>query len=109
MLGIKFDVFRRTQNPFIRYWWRRVQRFEERTGMLTAGLPLAVTMIASLTVSTIILDRQFELRDMRARSMSLREATLEEEHKAMQEFLKGTEDEYEMKVIPDTYRAGGGR
>ena len=77
--------------------------------MLTAGLPLAVTMVASITVSTIILDRQFELRDMRARSMSLREATLEEEHKAMREFLKGTEDDYEMKVIPDTYRAGGGR
>ena len=30
---------------------------------------------------------------MRARSISRREATLEEEHRAMREFLKGTEDE----------------
>ena len=30
---------------------------------------------------------------MRARSISRREATLEEEHQAMREFLKGTEDE----------------
>lgn len=33
------------------------------------------------------------IQDMRARSISRREQTLEEEHQAMREFLKGTEDE----------------
>eukprot|EP00441_Pelagodinium_beii_P042531 CAMPEP_0197649746 /NCGR_PEP_ID=MMETSP1338-20131121/29587_1 /TAXON_ID=43686 ORGANISM="Pelagodinium beii, Strain RCC1491" /NCGR_SAMPLE_ID=MMETSP1338 /ASSEMBLY_ACC=CAM_ASM_000754 /LENGTH=64 /DNA_ID=CAMNT_0043224009 /DNA_START=157 /DNA_END=348 /DNA_ORIENTATION=- len=61
-------------------------------------------MAATITVTTIIIDKQFELRDMRARSISRREASLEEEHQAMREFLKGTEDEYEMKSIPDTFR-----
>ena len=32
-------------------------------------------------------------KDMRARSVSRREQSLEEEHQAMREFLKGTEDE----------------
>ncbi|OLP85616.1 hypothetical protein AK812_SmicGene33377 [Symbiodinium microadriaticum] len=77
MLGIKYDVFKRAQSfPFVRYWWRRALRFDER----------------------------FELRDLRARTISQREATLEEEHRAMREFLKGTEDEYEMKEIPDSWR-----
>ncbi|CAE7453221.1 unnamed protein product, partial [Symbiodinium microadriaticum] len=104
MLGIKYDVFKRAQSfPFVRYWWRRALRFDERTGMLTAGIPLTIALFASITVTTIILDRQFELRDLRARTISQREATLEEEHRAMREFLKGTEDEYEMKEIPDSW------
>mmetsp|Transcript_97597 Transcript_97597/g.119545 ORF Transcript_97597/g.119545 Transcript_97597/m.119545 type:complete len:109 (-) Transcript_97597:161-487(-) len=107
MLGIKYNVFRKAQSfPLLRYWYRRAVRFDERSGMLTAGLPLLVTLFAAITVTTIILDRQLEMRDMRARSISKREATLEEEHQAMREFLKGTEDEYEMKKIPDTYRIG---
>ncbi|CAE8590370.1 unnamed protein product [Polarella glacialis] len=107
MLGIKFDLFKRAQSfPLFTFWWRRMKRFDERTGMLTAGIPLTVTLFATITVTTIILDRQFELRDMRARSISRREANLEEEHKAMREFLKGTEDEYEMKQIPDNFRIG---
>merc|ERR1719436_2262449 len=107
MLGIRYDVFRRAQSHrLFRFYYRRVKRFDEQTGLLSAGLPLAVTMLATLTVSTVILDRQLELRDMRARSISAREASLEQEHQAMREFLKGTEDEYEMKVIPDTYRLG---
>mmetsp|Transcript_75914 Transcript_75914/g.167533 ORF Transcript_75914/g.167533 Transcript_75914/m.167533 type:complete len:109 (-) Transcript_75914:161-487(-) len=107
MLGIKYNVFRKAQSfPLLRYWYRRAVRFDERSGLLTAGLPLTVTLFAAITVTTIILDRQLEMRDMRARSISRREATLEEEHRAMREFLKGTEDEYEMKQIPDTYRIG---
>eukprot|EP00443_Scrippsiella_acuminata_P026064 CAMPEP_0115310126 /NCGR_PEP_ID=MMETSP0270-20121206/74633_1 /TAXON_ID=71861 /ORGANISM="Scrippsiella trochoidea, Strain CCMP3099" /LENGTH=66 /DNA_ID=CAMNT_0002728865 /DNA_START=93 /DNA_END=293 /DNA_ORIENTATION=- len=66
-------------------------------------------MVVTITLSTIMIDRQFELRDLRARTLSHREASLEEEHRAMREFLKGTEDEYEMKRIPDQFRAGGGR
>merc|ERR1740121_1213941 len=107
MLGVKFNVFRQAQAlPIVRYYYRRIKRFDEQTGMISAGLPLAVTMLATLTVSTVILDRQLELRDMRERSISAREASLEQEHQAMRDFLKGTEDEYEMKTIPDTYRLG---
>eukprot|EP00405_Crypthecodinium_cohnii_P010220 CAMPEP_0206429964 /NCGR_PEP_ID=MMETSP0324_2-20121206/6543_1 /ASSEMBLY_ACC=CAM_ASM_000836 /TAXON_ID=2866 /ORGANISM="Crypthecodinium cohnii, Strain Seligo" /LENGTH=65 /DNA_ID=CAMNT_0053895723 /DNA_START=256 /DNA_END=451 /DNA_ORIENTATION=+ len=61
-------------------------------------------MIVTIAAATIMIDRQFELRDMRARTISKREASLEEEHEAMREFLKGTEDEYEMKAIPDKFR-----
>eukprot|EP00927_Polykrikos_kofoidii_P076039 TRINITY_DN72727_c0_g1_i1.p1 TRINITY_DN72727_c0_g1~~TRINITY_DN72727_c0_g1_i1.p1 ORF type:complete len:116 (+),score=18.12 TRINITY_DN72727_c0_g1_i1:107-454(+) len=105
MLGLRHDVFKRaTGNPFIRYWWRRTLRFDRQTGLLSAGIPLAVTMVATITVATVILDRQFELRDMRQRTISRNEATLEEEHKALRDFLKGTEDEYEMKQIPDNFR-----
>mmetsp|Transcript_74118 Transcript_74118/g.171924 ORF Transcript_74118/g.171924 Transcript_74118/m.171924 type:complete len:109 (+) Transcript_74118:36-362(+) len=107
MLGVKYNVFRRAQShPKVRFMWRRMLRFDEQTGMLTAGMPLAVTMVAMIAVSTVILDRQLELRDLRARSLSQREASLEEEHQAMREFLKGTEDEYEMMTIPDAYRTG---
>ncbi|CAK9108315.1 Hypothetical protein SCF082_LOCUS50384 [Durusdinium trenchii] len=105
MLGIKYDIFRKAQSfPLLRFWYRRAVRFDERSGLLTAGLPLLVTLFAAISVTTTILDRQFEMRDMRARSVSRREQSLEEEHQAMREFLKGTEDEYEMKQIPDTYR-----
>eukprot|EP00411_Alexandrium_monilatum_P075601 CAMPEP_0175559384 /NCGR_PEP_ID=MMETSP0096-20121207/36373_1 /TAXON_ID=311494 /ORGANISM="Alexandrium monilatum, Strain CCMP3105" /LENGTH=120 /DNA_ID=CAMNT_0016862583 /DNA_START=15 /DNA_END=378 /DNA_ORIENTATION=- len=98
MLGVKYNVFRRAQShPWARYYWRRMLRFDDQTGMVTAGFPLAITMLATITVSTIILDRQLELRDLRARTLSQHEASLEEEHQAMREFLKGTEDEYEMK------------
>lgn len=105
MLGIKHDIFRKAQsNWWIRYWWRRTVRFERQTGLLTAGLPLTVIMVATLGLTTVILDRQFEIRDMRQRSLSAREASLEQEHEALREFLKGTEDEYEMVKIPETFR-----
>mmetsp|Transcript_84480 Transcript_84480/g.176798 ORF Transcript_84480/g.176798 Transcript_84480/m.176798 type:complete len:109 (-) Transcript_84480:46-372(-) len=107
MLGVRHDVFKRAQShPWIRYWWRRSVRFDKRTGMLSAGIPLSITMIVTIAAATIMIDRQFELRDMRARTISKREASLEEEHEAMREFLKGTEDEYEMKAIPDKFRSG---
>mmetsp|Transcript_44877 Transcript_44877/g.83882 ORF Transcript_44877/g.83882 Transcript_44877/m.83882 type:complete len:117 (-) Transcript_44877:76-426(-) len=106
MLGVRYDVFKRAHgHPLARYAWRRIKRFDERTGMLTAGLPLGVTLLATITVSTIILDRQLELRDLRQRTITQRELSLEQEHEALREFLKGTEDEYEMKKIPDTFRA----
>ena len=30
--------------PLLRYWYRRAVRFDERSGLLTAGLPLTVTL-----------------------------------------------------------------
>eukprot|EP00928_Gymnodinium_smaydae_P084816 TRINITY_DN68099_c0_g1_i1.p3 TRINITY_DN68099_c0_g1~~TRINITY_DN68099_c0_g1_i1.p3 ORF type:complete len:118 (+),score=22.09 TRINITY_DN68099_c0_g1_i1:92-445(+) len=106
MLGVRHEVFSRAQrHPLLRYWWRRTLRFDKQTGMLTAGIPLAVTMVATIAVSTVILDRQLELRDMRQRTLSQREQSLEDEQRALRTFLKDTEDEYEMKVIPDTFRA----
>mmetsp|Transcript_36519 Transcript_36519/g.97264 ORF Transcript_36519/g.97264 Transcript_36519/m.97264 type:complete len:114 (-) Transcript_36519:426-767(-) len=105
MLGVNHNVFRKAQShPWARYYWRRLLRFDRQSGMLTAGIPLTLTMLVTITVSTVILDRQFELRDMRQRTLSFREASLEEEHAAMREFLKGTEDDYEMKSIPEEYR-----
>eukprot|EP00929_Paragymnodinium_shiwhaense_P112502 TRINITY_DN80761_c0_g1_i1.p1 TRINITY_DN80761_c0_g1~~TRINITY_DN80761_c0_g1_i1.p1 ORF type:complete len:121 (-),score=19.04 TRINITY_DN80761_c0_g1_i1:103-465(-) len=105
MLGVKHEVFQRALgNRWLRYYWRRIVRFDKNNGLLSAGMPLAVTMAAMLTVTTVVLDRQYELRDLRARSMSRHEANLEEEHQALREFLKGTEDEYEMKQIPDRFR-----
>jgi len=107
MLGVRYEVFRKAQNNrYLRYWWRRALRFDERTAMLSAGFPLAITMVASITVSTVIIDRQFELRYLRQQTLSQREASLEEEHAAMREFLKGTEDEYEMKQVPERFRMG---
>merc|ERR1712151_650491 len=90
MLGVKHNVFKYAHgHPFFRYYWRRIKRFDERTGMLTAGIPLSIIMVATITVATVIIDRQMELRDMRQRTISQREANLEEEHEALREFLKG--------------------
>mmetsp|Transcript_24532 Transcript_24532/g.38469 ORF Transcript_24532/g.38469 Transcript_24532/m.38469 type:complete len:117 (+) Transcript_24532:136-486(+) len=105
MLGVKHSVFKYAHgHPLLRHCWRRMQRFDQQTGLLTAGMPLTIIMFATISVTTVIIDRQLELRDMRVRTVSQREQNLEEEHKAMREFLKGTEDEYEMKQIPDTFR-----
>merc|ERR1719217_2025902 len=99
MLGVRVNVFNKNLgNSLLKYWWRRIKHWDERTGMISAAIPLSITMVAGITVSTIILDRQFELRDLRQRSISHREATLEQEHQALREFLSKTEDEYEMKA-----------
>mmetsp|Transcript_31099 Transcript_31099/g.71063 ORF Transcript_31099/g.71063 Transcript_31099/m.71063 type:complete len:117 (+) Transcript_31099:38-388(+) len=105
MLGIKHRVFEHAHgHPLLRYVWRRLLRFDTQTGLITCGLPMVLTMAASITVGTLILDRQAEMRYWRKKSLSVREDTLEREHQALREFLKDTEDEYEMVKIPESYR-----
>lgn len=60
MLGIRYDVFRKAQSfPLLRYWYRRACRFDERTGIITAGLPLTVTLFAAITATRWRLSRRF--------------------------------------------------
>jgi hypothetical protein len=76
-------------------------RFDARTGLLTAGLPLGIMMVTMITVGTIIIDKQFELRDMRVQSITNRELQNEREHKIMTKLLKKEDnDDYENKPVP---------
>lgn len=36
--------------PLLRYWYRRAVRFDQRSGLLTAGLPLTVTELSRWTI-----------------------------------------------------------
>jgi len=100
MLGIKYNIFSRPKTTFD-YVLHRLTRFDSRTGLLSAGLPLAIMMGTMITVGTIVIDKQFELRDMRIKSMTNRELQNEREHKMMEKFLRKEDTEnYENKPVP---------
>mmetsp|Transcript_22876 Transcript_22876/g.45065 ORF Transcript_22876/g.45065 Transcript_22876/m.45065 type:complete len:131 (+) Transcript_22876:83-475(+) len=70
----------------------RMQRFDHRTGLLSSGIPLFIIMASSTAVMTLMMDRQFELRDLRVRSIGQREMALQEEHDNLMRFLSETDD-----------------
>jgi len=79
--------------PIIKTTWRLKRRaidFDKRFGFFSAGLPLGCLMIATIAAGTFLLDKQFELRELRVKSIGYREQRLEEEYAEMNRFLSQT-------------------
>jgi len=57
-------------------------------------------MVVTITVGTILLDKQFELRDIRVKSIGYREQRLEEEYAQMKTFLSQTVPQAELETVP---------
>lgn len=69
----------------------RMQKFDKRTSYISSGIPLFIILTATVSVTTLVMDKQFELRDYRVRSLGVREMVLEEENRKLAEFLTKTD------------------
>eukprot|EP00400_MALV-I_sp_L67-5_P000376 gene376-488_t len=87
------------------HWYKRnfkriLADKEARFGMLTLMVPLATIMITTFSVATFVIDKQFQLRFFRAKSVSIREHSLQEEHEVLAQMLSVTEEEFDNKAVP---------
>ncbi|CEM06723.1 unnamed protein product [Vitrella brassicaformis CCMP3155] len=76
-----------------KYSRKRAKRFDKRTGLLSAGVPSLVMLFVATAAGVVVIDRQFEIRDLRVRSIGQRELSLQEEHDRMVKFLNESEKE----------------
>ncbi|CDR94089.1 hypothetical protein, conserved [Babesia bigemina] len=67
--------------------FRRLQRFDKRSGFFTIGGPTLLVLFTVLVAGTVIVDKQLECKFARASSLSKRELTLREEHDEMLKML----------------------
>jgi len=99
MFGIKYQIFSRSKTR-LDFVVHRLRRFDSRTGMLSAGLPLTVIMTALIGVSTIIIDKQFEMRTTRGKTVTDREMQNEREDRMMEAVLAKSDEEYVNRPTP---------
>ena len=85
MLGVKFNVFR--QATWLENLFLRAKKYDYRTGMLTAGLPMFATITVLWGVSIVIMDQQLEMAHKRLQTVTQRELTLQQEHESLKKFL----------------------
>ena len=73
---------------------------DDRYGLFTVVIPLAVVCYTVVYVGCLAIDRQKELRWFRVQSVSKRELALEEERATLEAMLLRTEDEYDFQQPP---------
>lgn len=73
-------------------FYRRLKRFDRRSGFFTLGVPSLVVMMSIIVTGTFLVDKQLEVKYLREQSVTKRELTLREEHEQMLRMLN--------KVVP---------
>eukprot|EP00389_Voromonas_pontica_P010714 GDKH01016331.1.p1 GENE.GDKH01016331.1~~GDKH01016331.1.p1 ORF type:complete len:119 (+),score=9.81 GDKH01016331.1:202-558(+) len=86
----RFPIVRWARKKYDRVYKKTV-RFDRKTGYLSAGIPMFTVIAVTTSVGTMMMDKQFELRDLRHRSVSMRELSLQEEHDRLADFLRDTD------------------
>jgi hypothetical protein len=92
----------RLKRGWLRRGVRKLVSLDDRYGLFTVVLPLAVVCYTVIYVGVMALDRQKELRWLRVQSVSKRELALQEERELLEAVLLQTEDDYEFKSPPTT-------
>ena len=88
------------RHPLIVRASRKLWKMDEKTGLFSAAFPLAVMMVAGIGTTTLIMDRQWEFRDNRAKSLTNREYEQEEERKVMEAAFKRADEHFENVPVP---------
>ena len=88
------------RHPLVVRASRKFWKYDEKTGLFSAALPLGVIMVAGIMTTTLIMDRQWEFRDNRSKSLTNREFEQEEERKAMEAAFKRADDHFENVPVP---------
>jgi len=100
MFGLRYQIFSRPKTK-IDYWKNRLQRFDNKTGFISATMPLTVIMTVMIAAGTLMIDKQFEVRNTRSKTLSERELQHEREHKIVENMLANNlQDDYENKSLP---------
>jgi len=81
---------------------RKLANLDERYGLFTVVIPMAVVCYTVVYVGVLALDRQKELRWLRVQSVSKRELAMQEERALLEAMLLQTDDEYEFKAPPSS-------
>ncbi|AFZ79530.1 uncharacterized protein BEWA_023790 [Theileria equi strain WA] len=69
-------------------FFRRLRRFNKRSGFFTFGFPCLLIMSSLIVTGTFIVDKQLEVKYNREQSVGKREQSLREEHDEMIRMLQ---------------------